>query len=252
MEENKFSSSFITELRRRKVIRTCLLYVFICWGALQVIDIVAPALGFDADLVSLYFLYAAVLGFPVTFALAWFFQITSSGIEKTANFVERRILNNIPPINDRRRTGVSPFTKKGEEEGEARWIVSAETGPLSGLSFAVRGPLVIGRSLECDLAMVTPHVSRQHAKLDLVDGKLHVEDMGSSNGTIVNGKRADARHPLRHDDEVRFHDIIFRVTENMTRTHGEEQASDKTTFIHASELKNIGKDQKRARIQSIG
>ena len=77
-DQRKSSGSFFSELRRRKVIRTCLLYILVCWGALQVFDIVAPALGYDADLVSRYFLYASVLGFPITFALAWFFQFTLS------------------------------------------------------------------------------------------------------------------------------------------------------------------------------
>jgi len=235
-QDRKIRSSFISELRRRKVIRTCLLYVLICWGALQVIDIVAPALGYDADQVSRYVLYAAVLGFPVTFALAWFFQISSHGIVRTRTFQERRVLNNIPPINDRRSHGVSGFLKRTEDEKDVHWVISAETGPLSGLSYAVRDSLVLGRSLECDLAIVTPQVSRQHARLEVAEGRLYIEDLGSSNGTMVNGKRASTRQQLRHDDEVRLHDIIFRVTERLSRPHSERQASDQTTFIQAADI----------------
>lgn len=231
-EQNKSTGSFFSELRRRKVIRTCLLYILVCWGALQVFDIVVPALGYDADLVSRYFLYIAVLGFPVTFALAWFFQFTSSGIVLTQSFQERRVLNNIPPVNDRRRSGVSNFLRKGEGGGD-HWMISAETGPLSGLSYAIHSSLVLGRSLDCDLAIVTPHVSRQHARLELENDHLYIEDLGSSNGTVVNGKMISGRQVLRHDDELRFHDIIFRVTENRSRPHSEKQASDQTTFIEA-------------------
>ena len=240
MDEAKSTGSFFSELRRRKVIRTCLLYILVCWGALQVFDIVAPALGYDADLVSRYFLYIAVLGFPVNFALAWFYQISSHGIVRTQSFVERRVLENIPPINDKRRHGVTTFLRKGEEDREVQWVVSAETGPLSGLSYGVHDPIVLGRALECDLAVVTPHVSRQHARLDVEDDRLYIEDLGSSNGTMVNGKRTSGRQQLRHDDELRFHDIIFRVTENLSRPQSERQASDQTTFIHASELEKHG------------
>lgn len=232
-EQNNSTGSLFSELKRRKVIRTCLLYILVCWGALQVFDIVAPALGYDADLVSRYFLYGAVLGFPVTFALAWFFQFTSSGIVLTQSFVERRVLDNVSPVNDRRTGGVSNFLRKGEESAENHWIISAETGPLSGLSYAVNGSMVMGRSLECDLAMVTPHVSRQHARLDVENERLYIEDLGSSNGTVINGKPAVGRQELRHDDEVRLHDIIFRVIENLSRPHSEKQASDQTTFIQA-------------------
>ena len=229
-DQRKSSGSFFSELRRRKVIRTCLLYILVCWGALQVFDIVAPALGYDADLVSRYFLYASVLGFPITFALAWFFQFTSSGIVLTQSFVERRVLDNVAPINDRRRSGVTNFLRKGEEAGD-QWMIAAETGPLSGLSYAIHGSLMLGRSLDCDLAIVTPHVSRQHAKLEMEHDHLYIEDLGSSNGTVVNGKKISGRQELRHDDELRFHDIIFRVIENRSRPRSEKQASDQTTFI---------------------
>ncbi len=237
-EQSKGSGSFFSELRRRKVIRTCLLYILVCWGALQVFDIVAPALGFDEDLVSRYFLYGAVLGFPVTFALAWFFQFTSKGIVRTRSFVERRVLDNIPPVNDRRHSGVSTFLRKGDEDADNHWIISAETGPLSGLSYTVQDAIVLGRALDCDLAIVTPHVSRQHARLEVEGHKLFIEDLGSSNGTMVNGKLASGRQQLRHDDELRFHDIIFRVSENMSRPLSELQASDQTTFIQAPDIKD--------------
>lgn len=237
--ESGSRGSFLSELKRRKVPRTCILYIVLCWGALQVGDIVAPALGFDDDLASRYLLYLAVLGFPVTFALAWFFQFTREGIVRTDSFVERRVLSNIPPVNDRRRSGVSNYFRKGEEEEQFRWTIEAETGPLSGLSFGISEPVILGRSLECDIAVITPHVSRQHARLEAESGQLYVEDLGSSNGTVINGKTAEGRQKLRHDDELRFHDIIFRVCENVNRP-STEQAMDKTTFIQAPKAGDPG------------
>ena len=183
-----------------------------------------------------FLMMASVAGFPVTFALAWFFQITSSGIVITQSFNERRILNNIPPINERRRSGVSTYFRKGEAPPEYQWIVSAETGPLHGLSFGISGSILIGRSLDCDLANVSPHVSRQHARLTLENDQLYLEDLGSSNGTILNGKKIDSRVALQHEDELRFHDIIFRVTEAFSRPNSEKKATDQTTFIHTRDL----------------
>ena len=82
-QKKKPSNSFFRELRRRKVTRTCVLYFVLCWGVLQVGDIVYPALGLDPDQASLIFLYLAIAGFPVTFAVAWFLQITPQGIVRT-------------------------------------------------------------------------------------------------------------------------------------------------------------------------
>lgn len=230
-EDLSSNGSFFSELKRRKVIRTCLLYLILCWGALQVADILVPALGHDPDKISLLLLYLASAGFPITFALAWFFQFTSRGIEITSSFVDRRMLTNLPPLNERRHSRVSTYFHKGEEHRHFDWIVSAETGPLSGLSFGVEGPLVFGRSLDCDIAIVTPHVSRQHARLDLEDDQLFIEDLGSSNGTMINGKPAAGRQALSHEDELRFHDIVFRVTESFSRPNREIQSMNKTTFI---------------------
>lgn len=221
---------FFREVKRRRVLRTCLYYVIACWLILQVGDIVYPAVGLDDDKASRLFLYIAIIGFPVNFALAWYFQITPRGIVRTTSFVERRVLKNIPPINDRRHGGVSTYFQK-DEESDSSWIISAETGPLSGLSFAVTGPVVIGRSLDCDLAVVTPHVSRRHAELDVEDYQLYVRDLGSANGTVVNGRPIEGRHALRHEDELRLHDIIFRVTESFSGPRQERDSMNQTTFI---------------------
>ena len=230
--QNRPGGSFLSELKRRKVFRTWILYVLVCWGVLQVSDIIAPALGYDDTLVSRYLLYMAVLGFPVTFALAWFFQFTRGGVVRTDAFVERRVLSNIPPVNDRRRAGVGNNSRKIEDDAPFRWTLEAETGPLRGLSFGVRDPVIVGRALECDLAILTPDISRQHARLEVIDNQFFVEDLGSANGTVLNGKVTAGQQRLRHDDELRFHDIIFRVCEN-TSQPGTERETDKTTFIQA-------------------
>ncbi len=222
------------ELKRRKVTRTCIIYVLVCWGALQVGDIVFPALGFDADAASLYFLYLAIAGFPLTFALAWFFQITPEGIVRTLPFVERRILSNMPPINDRRSRGLAHYIRKDGEGAEYDWILVAETGPLAGLSFAITKEVVLGRALECDLSVVSPHVSRRHAVLGLDNAQLYIADLGSSNGTVINDREITTRQPLRNNDELRFHDIVFRVVEVHSAKRSAQQTSDKTTWVRTS------------------
>ncbi len=231
-QNDKSSNSFFRELKRRKVTRTCILYIVLCWGVLQVGDILYPALGLDPDKASLAFLYLAVAGFPVTFLVAWFLQLTPHGIVRTGSFVERRVLSNVAPINERRQVvNMTTYFRKGEEHQDYHWIVSAETGPLAGLSFGVTKTLMLGRSLDCDIAMVSPQVSRNHARLELEGEKLILEDLGSANGTVVNGKSVEGRQELRNDDEIRFHDIIFRVKESFTGSRSEIEAMHQTTFI---------------------
>ena len=54
----------------------------------------------------------------------------------------------------------------------------------------VSGRIVIGRSSGCDLVVADDTVSRRHAALELTEGAWRLRDLGSSNGTWVNGRRA--------------------------------------------------------------
>lgn len=64
--------------------------------------------------------------------------------------------------------------------------VEIVAGPQQGARLTVAVPCRIGRK-ECDLVINDPLVSRRHAQIVLVDGKYIIEDLGSTNGTLVNG-----------------------------------------------------------------
>ena len=94
--------SFIAELRRRNVPRVALVYLAACWLLIQVADVLFPVLNVpDWSIRLLVGLLA--LGFPVALNLAWAFDITPDGIERTekadagaaADRVERRKLDYI-------------------------------------------------------------------------------------------------------------------------------------------------------------
>ncbi|HTO95690.1 MAG TPA: FHA domain-containing protein, partial [Myxococcales bacterium] len=55
------------------------------------------------------------------------------------------------------------------------------------------GELVIGRSSDLDLVLVEDLVSRKHAKLTLEGGGITIADLGSTNGTFVNGEKVRRR-----------------------------------------------------------
>lgn len=209
---NSPGTSFLRELKRRNVARTGIYYVIICALALLVVAFVFPAVGIDNGQFSRILWTVIILGFPVACLCAWYFQMTPRGVVRTTSFVERRVLRNMEPINDRRHRE-PPEAREPADEASYRWILSAETGPLTGLNFGLAKTVQLGRALECDIAVVSPHVSPQHARLELEGNALFVEDLGSENGTVVNGKKVQGRQALTHEDELRLHDVIFRITE---------------------------------------
>ncbi|BCB84302.1 DUF1707 and FHA domain-containing protein [Phytohabitans suffuscus] len=64
------------------------------------------------------------------------------------------------------------------------------------------GRYVIGRDFACDLRLTHDSVSRRHAMLTSVDGQWMVVDLGSTNGTRVNGWRLQVQTPLRPGDQL--------------------------------------------------
>jgi adenylate cyclase len=71
--------------------------------------------------------------------------------------------------------------------------------------------LVVGRGLTSDIAIYDPTISRRHAELVVVADGVQVKDLGSSNGTFINGARVTAGR-LGLEDTVTFGKVVFRLT----------------------------------------
>ena len=72
-------------------------------------------------------------------------------------------------------------------------------------------PVIIGRDLSCPLVINAPSVSRRHAQLEYVNNEFLISDMGSSNGTYLNGNRVDSATRISHGDEITLGSINIRV-----------------------------------------
>lgn len=83
-----------------------------------------------------------------------------------------------------------------------------------GSSLPVRDGLTIGRQAGCDIVLDDHKASRRHAVLHVAGSVVEVEDLGSSNGTLLNGKPV-TRRMLRDGDEVRIGATALRYVERM-------------------------------------
>ncbi len=83
--------------------------------------------------------------------------------------------------------------------------LTVEQGPTPGKEYLLsQPPAILGREAACDISIANDQVSRRHARISL-EGAAHViEDLGSSNGTFVNGERLTGPRALKSGDEIRL------------------------------------------------
>lgn len=91
-----------------------------------------------------------------------------------------------------------------------RYVLRGVGGAGFGRTFPLVGATVLGRGPDCDIRLDHPGVSRQHARLTPTDDGLLVEDMGSTNGWLLNEQRQERAH-ARHGDEIGIDTMRFRV-----------------------------------------
>ncbi len=91
-----------------------------------------------------------------------------------------------------------------------------------------RGPNVVGRSPSCWLVLSTPRISREHARVRLRRGRLCIEDLGSRNGTRVNGSSVHDVVELQHGDVIQLGTEEITVLETEGPADG-EAFKDETT-----------------------
>lgn len=91
-----------------------------------------------------------------------------------------------------------------------RYVLRGVAGAGFGRTFPLLGPTVLGRAPECDIHLDHPGVSRQHLRLTPTDEGLLVEDLGSTNGWLLNETARD-RAWARHGDELGVDALRFRV-----------------------------------------
>ena len=109
------------------------------------------------------------------------------------------------------RTGIGLV--RGQRKDGAIWSVDVEKGvkSLRGLHVDILGPVVIGRSPSSDIVIDEPYVSASHARFTIQGPALVLEDLGSTNGTMVNGHIIEQPVTLRDTDEVQVGDVIMSV-----------------------------------------
>lgn len=128
-------------------------------------------------------------------------EITLGAIELIVIDPKRESKVNLPDAANATQMRAAPTTG---------WALKANHAALVNRVFPLKDTTVIGRSADCDISLAAAHLSRRHAQLQIIDGVLFVKDLGSANGTFLNGKQVmEAR--VKRGDELRFDALTFGV-----------------------------------------
>ncbi len=118
------------------------------------------------------------------------------------------------------------------------------SGKYQGGEFPLRmnREIVIGRSSDVDMVLVEDMVSRRHAKISTMGGDVTIEDLGSTNGTFVNGERVKRMH-LKVGDRILIGTSIIKLVavERESQLLSDGEARSRLAGAHARRATTSGR-----------
>ncbi|MBI5549810.1 MAG: FHA domain-containing protein [Deltaproteobacteria bacterium] len=137
----------------------------------------------------------------------------------------------VPSSEDSGATRIAPAPERRPSRADRDDATSAGppisveviAGPDRGVRLPIRGGrMIVGRGDGCDLKLTDTSVSRRHLELTAGLSGVVLRDLGSGNGTRVNGQR-EVEVELAHGDEIALGDTVFKIIDELKR-HDEERA----------------------------
>jgi hypothetical protein len=117
-------------------------------------------------------------------------------------------------------TGFHPIGAGGRAPASDAWLVAVTGGGLpANERYDLFGGLSIGRSGEADVRIEDRFASSIHARIYSRGASYYVEDMGSTNGTHLNGGRLQGEAELADLDEIKIGDTEFRFELQLPGEH---------------------------------
>ena len=188
-------AEWVSEATRRRVFRTVGVYIVAVWGVSTGSAELADLFGVPPEWLRAA-IYAAVAAIPIVAFLAWRFDIGREGIVRDPQDVLAE--------QQREAELASMPTILGGDEGSGALVIRWESADGEHAALFT-DELYLGRGADCRVRFYDPLISRQHARIFQEDGAWHIEDLGSRNGTTVDGA-AVTRAPLGVDSEIRLND----------------------------------------------
>lgn len=102
--------------------------------------------------------------------------------------------------------------RRGGATTAATSLKVVEPASAKGTTFAIGDEITVGRAAGCGIALTADStVSQLHARLFRKEGRLYVEDLGSTNGTFVNGRKVSRPTELRGRDRLQVGATVMEL-----------------------------------------
>ena len=146
----------------------------------------------------------------VFLALLWLFILSAVSVIRSDLF-GKTVRASDQPQPQELETPPPPPRKAKRQRGQPRVFMITQ-GNQAGLSADLAGGVImIGRGSDCQLILDDDYVSTRHARVVGSPNGIYVEDLGSTNGTYVNGQRITAPTTITLADTVRIGKAMMRL-----------------------------------------
>ena len=143
-------------------------------------------------------------------ALLWLFILSAVSVIRSDLF-GRTVPAPDQPEAQELESPPPPPKRTKRPRGEPRVLVVTQ-GIQTGQSAALAdGVIMIGRGADCQIILDDDYVSTRHARVVNGENGIYVEDLGSTNGTYVNGQRITAPTTITMSDTVRIGKTILKL-----------------------------------------
>ena len=146
----------------------------------------------------------------VFLALLWLFILSVVSVIRSDLF-GRTVRTSDQPHPQELESPPPPPKKVKRQRGQPR-VFTISQGNQAGLSADLGGGVImIGRGADCQLILDDDYVSTRHARVIGTPDGIYIEDLGSTNGTYVNGQRITAPTTITLADTVRIGKTMLRL-----------------------------------------
>ncbi len=153
---------------------------------------------------------------PVTFALklafvaVLFLFVVWVARSALRDLRDDELLVAAPPPSDATgfHAAVGPPTAEVARGAAPRLIIKRMQGQRAGLEYDLPQRTTLGRG-DVEISFEDSFASSRHARIELTAGHAVIEDLGSTNGTFINGEQLEGPVSLRAGDQIAIGDTVF-------------------------------------------